>query len=205
VDIYNKLNLGKIIRKRGLSMGYPRYYPIIELAFFKSRSFHHFTKPDHVFVINPFDNGPPYISLYMDGDATNNCSDTNIVRWQIFENLKIDWNTFDERCAVPSEFGEKLLYICILMIALFIYKEEDIVMIASGFYKSILEKNQHFNPYESLSERQLSYLFHMAVNKYSQEYFVMSYCRDIDMIQDIQKDTAGMALLQFRYRDCHNF
>lgn len=184
-------------------MGYPNYYPIIELAFFKSRYFRYFTKPDHVFVINPGDNGLPFISLYTDGDVTNNCSDTNIVRWHIFENLKIDWNRFHERYAVPSEFGEKLLSICVLMIALFIYEDEDIVMIASGFYRSILEKNQRFNPYESFNERQLNYLFRMAVDKYSKEYFVMSYCRDIDMIQDIQKDTAGMALLQFRYRDPH--
>lgn len=187
----------------GLIMSYPRYYPIIELAFFKSRSFRYFTKPDHVFVINPCDNAPPYISLHMDGNVANNDFDSNIVRWHIFENLEIDWNAFDERFAVPPGFGENLLKICILMIAIFIHEEEDIIMIASGFYKSILDKHQHFNPYENFTERQLNYLLRMAVDKYSMEYFVMSYCEDIDMIQDIQKDTAGMALLQFRYRNSH--
>jgi hypothetical protein len=186
-------------------MSYPRYYPIIELAFFKSRSFHYFTKPDHVFVINHCDNGPPYISLYIDGNMTSNSNDSNIVRWHIFENLELDWGSFNEKCAVPSRFGENLLYICILMIALFVYKDEDIVMVASGFYKSILDEHNHFNPYYNLSDRQLNYLSKMAVGKYSKEYFIMSYCRDIDMIQDIQKDTAGMALLQFRYRDYNYF
>jgi hypothetical protein len=165
------------------------FHTSLELAFFRKANFRYFTSPDHIFIINNWDNCPPFVSLSID---RSNTPDRGDVMWNIYYEGKVD--------------HERLLGLCLLMLGMHVEKDEDITMVAKGFSNRIIETKVIFDPYRELSIRQLDYLMRMAREKLSRKYFVLSYCKNgIDIIQDIQKETAGMHLFQFRHEDLEKF
>lgn len=87
------------------------------------------------------------------------------------------------------------------MLGLFVEQDENLIMVAEGFSKNIFNpKITFFNTYHELKMEQLDFLIDMAQKSVSSKYRVLAYCkRDIDIIQDIQKETAGLIFQQFRY------
>lgn len=174
------------------------YLSILELAFFRKANFKYFTSPDHVILFKNGDNGPPYLSLSIDRSNTHDQD----VMWHVYDEGKVDLRTCDGSYTEPSHSHERLLNLCLLMLGLYVENDEDITMIARGFSNRIVDTKGFFNPYRELDDRQIGYLLRMARERFSRKYFVLSYCRQgIDIIQDIQKETAGMCLLQFRYEN----
>lgn len=173
------------------------YPPILELAFFKKTNFRCFTSPDHIFMIKDGGNGPPVLSLSLDGSNALNQGD---VVWTYYDGRKFDWGTNYDIFPDSGYFHQGLLGLCLLMLGLYVEKDGDIRMVAKGFSKRIVDTKSLFDPYRDLDYQQLHYLLGMARKGHSQKYFVLSYCRQgINIIQDVQKETAGMRLLQYRY------
>lgn len=172
------------------------HLPIVELAFFRKAKFRCFTSPDHVFMIEfGGDNGPPFLALFLN---RSNALDRDDVVWHFYDEGKADGGSYYE----TGHLHEKLLSLCLLMLGLHVERDKDIIMVAEGFSKKCIDTKEYFDAYRELNGRQIDYLLGMAVEKLARKYFVLSYCRQgIDIIQDIQKETAGMHLFQYRYED----
>lgn len=133
---------------------------IIEFAFFQRSSFQRFTSPHCVFVLENCENAPPALSLYFqDDDKVSQESDAH---WFIYDESKIDWGSYYEQFAAPSPFHERLLAICLLMIAIFVAKDDDTILVADSFSKDMGKKGGYFDLYKELNDRQIDFLTDMA-------------------------------------------
>lgn len=165
-------------------------HPVIELAFYKKKSFKYYTNPDAVFVVAELTNGPPCLSLF---PSNKKGQSRELVNWFIY----------DEKCYDNIIFyNQRILKLCVLMIGLFVERDENLIMVAGCFSENILNhEGSFFDTYRELSLKQLDCLISMIHDLIVDKYRVLAYCKQgADIIQDIQNETAGFVLEQFRYR-----
>ncbi len=174
---------------------YPSDFPTLELAFYRQGKIKYYSIPDTVFILEDGENGPPLMRLLETGsNYTNHNPQTT---WFIYADdaVYID--------GIPANVGfyhARILKLCVLMIGLFVVRDEELRLMAKGCCQNILNQKGFFNPYSELSLKHLDFLIDFSRRKFLDTYRVLSFCEHGNEVrQDIQKDTDGMYFEQFRY------
>lgn len=168
----------------------------IEFAFFLRDDFHRLTEPYYTFEL--FEkNAPPVLSFSGSKESKN----IDSTYWFLYDDSEQDEGQWvDGIYCFSSYISENLLSLCLLMTAIYIEQDQEILFLADSFSKDIFSPIRRVELFQDLTKQQVAYLLGiLRTRDYAKKYFVLAYARESNLIQDVQKDTASLGFFQLRY------